>query len=136
MADIEVRPASHDDIDFVARLSPPGDEQLTSQARLTLEGASTAESSAVLIAVNHDGQRRGYVHLYPEGEDSGEEPHPYVLRIASVFQAESNVMTSLLDEARVWLKKRRGRLVFIEVLAQDESGAIFEAGTITPPRRS
>jgi len=26
MADIEVRTASHDDIDFIAKLSPPGDE--------------------------------------------------------------------------------------------------------------
>ena len=133
--DIEVRTASHDDIDFIARLSLPDDEGLASQARLTVEEASTAENSAVFIAVNRDGQRRGYVHLYPEREDSGEEPHPYVLRIASVFQAESNVFSSLFGEASVWLKKHRGRLVFIEALAQDESGTMFEAGTITPPRR-
>lgn len=136
MVDIQVRTASHDDIDFIAQLSPPGDEGLTSQARITIEEASTAEHSAVFIAVNGDGQRRGYVHLYPEREDSGEEPHPYVLRIASVFQAESNVFSSLFGGAEAWLRKQRGRLVFIEILAQDESGTMFEAGTITPPRRS
>ncbi len=136
MVDIQVRTASHDDIDFIARLSPPGDEGLASQALLPVEEASTAENSAVFIAVNGDGQRRGYVHLYQESEDSGEEPHHYILRIASVFQAERNVFSSLFGEAEAWLKKHRGQVVFIEVLAQDESGTMFEAGTITPPRRS
>ena len=136
MVDIEVRTASHDDIDFIARLSPPGDEGLASQALLTVEEAATAENSAVFIAVNRDGQRRGYVRLYPEGDDSGKEPRHYVVRVATVFQAEHDALSGLLDGASVWLKKHRDRMAIMEVLAQDESGAVFEAGTITPPRRS
>ena len=136
MADIEVRTASHDDIDFIAKLSPPCDERLASQARLTVEGASTADKSAIFIAVNGDGRRRGYVHLYPERDDSGEEPRHYVVRIATAFQADRDVWSCLLDEASAWLKKHRHRMATMEVLAEDESGAVFEAGTITPPRRS
>lgn len=136
MVDIEVRTASHDDIDFIAKLSPPGGERLASQARLTVEGASTAENSAIFIAVNGDGWRQGYVQLCPERDDSGEEPRHYVVRVATVYQAERNVLSNLFDQASVWLKKHRHRLATIEVIAEDESGAVFEAGTITPPRRS
>lgn len=136
MADIQVRTASHDDIDFIAKLSPPGDEGLASQDLLTVEEASTAENSAVFIAVNGDGQRRGYVHLYPETDDSGEQPRHYVVRVAMVYQAERDVSSSLLAEASVWLKKHRHRMAIMEVVAEDENGAAFEAGTITPPRRS
>lgn len=136
MVDIEVRTASHDDIDFIAKLSPPGSQGLASQALLTVEEASTAENSAIFIAVNGDGRRRGYVHLYPERDDSGEEPRHYVVRIAVAYQAERNVLSSLFAEADAWLKKHRHRPVTIEVLGEDESGAVFEAGTITPPRPS
>jgi len=136
MVDIEVRTASHDDIDFIARLSPPGDERLASQALLTAEEASSAENSAIFIAVNGDGRRRGYLHLYPEREDSGEEPRHYIVRVARAYQAESDVFSSLFGEAEAWLEEHRGWLVFIEILAEDESGAVFEAGTVTPPRRS
>lgn len=136
MADIEIRTASHDEIDFVTKLSPPSGERFASQALLTVEGASTAENSAIFIAVNGDGRRRGYVHSCPERDDSGEEPHHYVVRIATVYQAERDVLSSLFDQASAWLKKHRHRLATIEVIAEDESGAAFEAGTITPPRPS
>ncbi|MCC8429475.1 hypothetical protein LJ725_10890 [Reyranella aquatilis] len=136
MADIEVRTASHDDIDFITRLSPPGDERLASQARLTVERASTAGNSAILIAVNGDGRRRGYAHLYPETDDSGEEPRHYVVQIAMAYQAERSVSSVLLEEASAWLNKHRHRLATIEVLTEDESGAVIEAGTINPPRPS
>jgi hypothetical protein len=136
MVDIEVRTASHDDIDFIAKLSPPGSQRLALQALLTVEEGSTADNSAIFIAVNGDGRRRGYVHLCPERDDSGEDPRRYVVRIATAYQAERDVLSGLLAEASVWLKKHRRRLATIEVLGEDESGAVFEAGTITPPRRS
>ncbi|WP_425067941.1 hypothetical protein [Reyranella sp.] len=136
MVDIKVRTASPDDIDFIAKLSPPGDEELSSQARLTVEGASTADDSAIFIAVDGDGRRWGYIHLFPEGDDSEEEPRRYVVRVASAYQAERDARSSLLAEASVWLKKHRHRMAIIEVLTEDESGAVIEAGTITPPRRS
>jgi len=136
MVDIEVRTASHDDIDFIARLSPPGDEQLTSQARLTVEGASTADDSAIFIAVDGDGRRRGYIHLYPERDDSEEEPRRYVVRVASIYQPEHDVLSGLFAEAYAWLKKRRGSPVLILIHAEDESSAAFEAETINSPRPS
>ena len=136
MADIEVRTANHNDIDFIAKLSPPGGERLASQARLTVEGASTAENSAIFIAVNGDGRRRGYVHLYPERDDSGEEPRHYVVRVATIYQAERDVLSGLLAEASVWLKTHRRRMATMEVHAEDESSAAFKAETINPPRPS
>ncbi len=136
MVDIKVRTASPDDIDFIARLSPPGDEQLNSQARLTVEGASTADNSAVFIAVDGDGRRRGYVHLFPERDDSEQEPRRYVMRVASIYQPEYDVLSGLFAEANAWLEKRRGCPVLILIHAEDESSAAFEAETINPPRPS
>lgn len=136
MADIEVRTASHDDIDFIAKLAPPEDEELTSQARLTVEGAPTAANSAIFIAVDGDGRRRGYIHLFPERDDSEEEPRRYVMRVASIYQPEYDVVSGLLAEARAWLKKRRGSPVSVLVHSEDETSAAFKAETINPPRPS
>lgn len=134
MADIEVRTASHDDIDFIAKLAPPEDEELTSQARLTVEGASTAANSAIFIAVDGDGRRRGY--LFPERDDSEEEPRRYVMRVASIYQPEYDVVSGLFAEAKAWLKKRRGSPVSVLVHSEDETSAAFKAETINPPRSS
>lgn len=136
MVDIKVRTASPDDIDFIAKLSPPGDEELTSQARLTVEGASTADDSAIFIAVDGDGRRRGYIHLFPERDDSEEEPRRYVVRVASIYRPEHDVLSGLFAEAYAWLEKRRGCPVLILIHAEDESSAAFEAETINPPRPS
>lgn len=135
MVDIEVRTASHGDIDFIAKLAPPEDEELTSQARLTVEGASTADNSAIFIAVDGDGQRRGYIHLFPERDDS-EEPRRYVIRVASIYNPKHDVLSGLFAEAYAWLEKRRGLPVLVLVHAEDESSAAFEAETINPPRPS
>lgn len=132
MADIEVRTASHDDIDFIARLAPPEDEELTSQARLTVEGASTADNSAIFIAVGGDGRRRGYIHLFPERDDSEEEPRRYVMRVASIYNPEYDVLSGLFAEAYAWLEKRRGSPVLVLIHAEDESSAAFKAETINP----
>lgn len=136
MADIEVRTASHDDIDFIAKLAPPEDEELTSQARLTVEGASAGDNSAIFIAVDGDGRRRGYIHLFPERDDSEEVPRRYVMRVASIYQPEYDVVGGLFAEAKAWLKKRRGSPVMVLVHSDDESSAAFEAETINPPRPS
>jgi hypothetical protein len=136
MADIEVRTASHDDIDFIARLAPPEDEELTSQARLTVEGASTADNSAIFIAVGGDGRRRGYIHLFPERDDSEEEPRRYVMRVASIYNPEYDVLSGLFAEAYAWLEKRRGSPVLVLIHAEDESSAAFKAETINPSRPS
>lgn len=136
MADNQVRTASHDDIDFIAKLAPPEDEELTSQARLTVEGASTADNSTIFIAVGSDGRRRGYIHLFPERDDSEEEPHRYVMRVASIYNPEYDVVSGLLAEAKAWLKKRRGSPVQVLVHSEDETSAAFKAETITPPRPS
>ncbi len=52
------------------------------------------------------------------------------------YQAGRDALSVLVDEASAWLKKHRHRLATIEAFTEDESGAVTEAGTITPPRRS
>lgn len=136
MVDIEVRTASRDDIDFIAKLAPPDDEELTSQARLTVEGASTADKSAIFIAVDGDGRRRGYIHLFPERDDPEEERGRYVMRVASIYQPETDVLSGLFAEANAWLEKRGGQAVLVLIHAEDESSPAFKAETINPPRPS
>lgn len=133
MVDIEIRTASHDDMDFITKFSSLGSQRFASHALPTIEGASTAENSPILMAVDGDGRRLGYIQLCPGNDNSAEKPRRYVVRLATAYGTARDVRSSLLAEAEAWCKKRHYWPVSFEVLGEDESGAVFEAGTITLP---
>ena len=135
---LHIRPAELSDRDFILTLVPrfvefhlpawrnPDRMTATNQRILATAFDTPPANSAILIAEDRLGDRRGFIHLQTNTDYFSGEAYGYIADIAvSPADERQGVGQALMEAGEAWARQKGYRLLALEVFAQNERACRF-----------